>query len=606
MENMGGSTPRVKVLGESVARRIAAGEVIERPSSVVRELIDNAIDAGSKEISLYLEEGGISKIRLVDDGQGMSKEDLSLCWLPHATSKIREVKDLQRIHTLGFRGEALSSVAACSRLEISSYSRDDENCHRLLIESGKQRLLESTQGQKGTIIDVSDLFYSIPARKQFLKRAATESRLCRVTFLEKAMPFPELSFRLFIDNTMRLFLPATDLKERVAACYDRDYRPEQLVYLHKEWEDFSIKVVAANPEQHRRDRKHIQIFANKRRIDEYAFVQAVEYGFDNYLPGGAFPSAFVFIDVAPHLVDFNIHPAKREAKFHIKQKIHHGLVELIKQWLQSQRFHYSNPYLEQRKLEASRQNNFQFSSNDSKETEENSRNNPFNRSFPPSSSPREIKKQTFSTDIASSIRNRNPLDTWNEESKDYTIHYPSRNFHYHGQIFNLFLLVEQNDKLMVLDQHAAHERILYDKYRQHKGSRQELLIPQEIEMSLSEEIFLKESLPQWADAGFIFKQKEPGLWVIQTVPEFAHKLNLNILEIISGCAGDINRLEKELYAQASCKSAIKDGEVLDRVTAEELIEQTLVLPEPRCPHGRPIWFEVSRDELFQLLGRNPD
>jgi len=601
MANMGETFPKVQLLGESVARRIAAGEVIERPASVVRELIDNAIDAQARHIDLYLEEGGIARIRLVDDGVGMSREDMELCWLPHATSKIREVGDLQRIHTLGFRGEALSSVAACSRLEIISYSQNSDNCHRLLVEGGKQRLLEPYRGRKGTVLDVSDLFYSIPARKQFLKRAATESRLCRTSFLEKALPFPELDFKLFMDGQMRLFLPSASYPERVAACYDRDYQAKNLTLLQMEGEDFSLKVVAASPEQRRKDRKHIQIYANRRRIDEYAFVQAVEYGFDQYLPGGAFPSAFVFIEVAPHLVDFNIHPAKREAKFHIKQKIHHVLVELIRHWLQNERFHYSSPLLDQKKQAAAKsvypgffgeqENKGSYSAPVSSPILQNEAHRRYQTT--PYEDERQLNRPTFDPaglrQSAPSLRQENTGD---------------RNFRYHGQIFQLFLLVEQEGKLLVLDQHAAHERILFDRYRHKNSSRQELLIPQEIELSESEDRFMRESLPLWESCGFHLSSKETGLWYINAVPDFAHKLNLNLLEIISGCGGSTERLEKELYANAACKSAIKDGEVLDRASAEELIEQALALPEPRCPHGRPIWFELSRDELFQLLGRD--
>lgn len=586
MKNMGETFPRVQLLGESVARRIAAGEVIERPASVVRELMDNAIDAQASNIELYLEEGGIARIRLVDDGIGMSREDLELCWLPHATSKIREVGDLQRIHTLGFRGEALSSVAACSRLEIISYSKDSDNCHRLLVEGGTQRLLEAYRGRIGTVLDVSDLFYSIPARKQFLKRAATESRLCRTSFLEKALPFPELNFKLFMDGQMRLFLPSSTYPERVAACFDRDYQAKNLTLLEKEEEDYSIRVVAASPEQRRKDRKHIQIYANRRRIDEYAFVQAVEYGFDQYLPGGAFPSAFVFIEVAPHLVDFNIHPAKREAKFHIKQKIHHGLVELIRDWLQKERFHYSSPLLDQKRQVAKAQYPGFFG-------EQN--NNPVYRENTHTGNPLTSEKRD--TPPFSPVRLQQSASSLRHEPGN------DRDFIYHGQIFQLFLLVEKGGKLLVLDQHAAHERILFDRYRNKKGSRQELLIPQEVELSETEDRFMRESLPLWESCGFHLKSKETGLWYIHAVPDFAHKLNLNLLEIISGCGGSSERLEKELYANAACKSAIKDGEVLDRVSAEELIEQALSLPEPRCPHGRPIWFELSREELFQLLGR---
>jgi DNA mismatch repair protein MutL len=411
---------------------------------------------------------------------------------------------------------------------------------------------------------------------------------------------------------MKLNLPSGDLKERISLCYPSDYQREQLVLLEQQWEDFSLKVVAAPPEIRRRDRKHIQIYANRRRIDEYAFIQAVEYGFDSYLPGGAFPVAFVFIEVLPHLVDFNIHPAKREARFHIKQKIHHGLVELIKGWLQRENYHYSAPLLQLRK------NKFDDSQHSLNipQTRDTSRN-----SLGYSTSLRDPGYSLDSSSIHSSNSIYKNREQWKTQGKSpgssslaqniqpmgnplREVAHNSRDFQYLGQIFDLFLLVVIDQRLLIMDQHAAHERILYDLYRGKASSVQELLIPQELELEKDEEEFLEQTLDQWKSMGFHITKDSPGNWLITTVPQYAQRLNLNLIEVLRGCGGNNQRLEKELYAQLACKSAIKDGEVLDRVTAEELIEKALELPEPRCPHGRPLWFELSREELFQLLGRD--
>jgi DNA mismatch repair protein MutL len=279
------SQSRIALLEDSVARRIAAGEVIERPASVVRELLDNAIDAGSQEISLYIEGGGIDRLRIVDNGMGMTGEELDLCWLPHATSKIRTVDDLNHVGTLGFRGEALSSVAACARMEIVSSTVQTGSAERLLIQGGRKVLREGTAGTKGTVIDVADLFYSIPARKKFLKRASAEGNQCRKTFLEKALPFPKVGFRFFQDGKMSLYLPPSDLKKRVLSAYTALGPDKLFTHLHDEEEGFSLDIIAGGPEIHRRNRQQIHIFANNRRIDEYAFVQAAEYGYD----GGTIP-----------------------------------------------------------------------------------------------------------------------------------------------------------------------------------------------------------------------------------------------------------------------------------------------------------------------------
>ncbi|MBN2625043.1 MAG: DNA mismatch repair endonuclease MutL [Spirochaetales bacterium] len=589
------SISRIALLEDSVARRIAAGEVIERPASVVRELLDNSIDAGSSEISLYLEAGGIERMRIVDNGSGMTGEELDLCWLPHATSKIRTVDDLMSVGTLGFRGEALSSVAACARMEIISSTDDSGSGERLLIQGGRKVLREGSPGRKGTLIDVADLFYSIPARKKFLKRASAEGQQCRKTFLEKALPFPSVGFRFFQEGKLNLYLPPTDLKNRVLAGYP-GLGPEKLfTHLRGEEEGFTIDIIAGAPELHRKNRQQIHIFANNRRIDEFGFVQAVEYGYDTFLPGGQFPLCFVFIHVEPRLVDFNIHPAKREARFRTKQEIHHRIVMMIKDYLNRTHTSLNRPAL----------------GDIEKVT------GPDRFSYPA----KQREFEAFTERERSHFSLEHKRDTYGP-GPDYSFELPreksapfagerevsapvreSGSFRYLGQFMSLFLLIEKEEKLFIMDQHAAHERVLYEEFRQNRSHPQELLIPMRLELSEREEEWLSGSISSWRELGFDLKRHAPGEWTVNRVPAFAERLDDEILDIIRGGGGSGDRLEKKLYAAASCKAAIKDGEILDRETAIRLIEKAFALPFPRCPHGRPLWFEISRDELFQLVGR---
>ena len=210
---------RIRILREDVANRIAAGEVIDRPLSIVRELLDNAIDAGAASIDVHVEAGGLVRVRVVDDGAGMDRDDLSLCWQPHTTSKIETEDDLLRVTSLGFRGEALSSIALCSRLEVVSKVPGDWPAHRLEVRGGRQTVLETCQGRKGTVIDVSELFFNYPARKKFLRSISAESGLCRTAFLDKAIAHPLISFRLFIDGAMKMSLPAGSVVERIGLAY---------------------------------------------------------------------------------------------------------------------------------------------------------------------------------------------------------------------------------------------------------------------------------------------------------------------------------------------------------------------------------------------------
>lgn len=305
---------KIKILEKSVALKIAAGEVIERPSSVLRELLDNSIDAGSTEINVHLTSSGMEEIRVVDNGSGMTREDLKICFLPHATSKIEQIEDIYRIWTLGFRGEALSSIAASARTEIISSTNDSGEGSTLKIEGDKHEILNS-RANKGTIVSVKELFHMFPARKKFLKSPSAETTMCKTTFLEKAASNPDITFRLFIESKLSLFLPASSIPERIAGCYSNVFK-ELKMCSEVEYSEpsFSIKGLLNSPELTRKDRKYIHIYINGRRIQEFSLVQAVTYGYSHFIPGGVFPSAVIFIDVDPQLVDFNIHPAKKEAR----------------------------------------------------------------------------------------------------------------------------------------------------------------------------------------------------------------------------------------------------------------------------------------------------
>src|SRR6056297_1745713 len=323
---------RIHLLRDSVAQKIAAGEVIDRPFSVVRELLDNAIDSGADSIDLYIEGGGIRRIRVLDNGSGMDREDLELCYKPHATSKISAVGDIYNLHTLGFRGEALASIAACAKLSITSAPEEGEP-YTLEVRNGSPIRLELSRGTQGTVVDVSDLFYAMPGRRKFLKSPGAETSACTRTFIEKALPFPDISFRLFTDDQLKLYLPAADLQKRIAAAHPNQVDPRFLNLVEEEAGRFKIKALLSSPAIHRRDRRNIQVYVNRRRIQEFSLVQAVHYAYEQLLPGGSFPVAFVFLEIDPELVDFNIHPAKREVKIKNLPEIHHQLVHTLKSHL---------------------------------------------------------------------------------------------------------------------------------------------------------------------------------------------------------------------------------------------------------------------------------
>jgi len=569
---------RVRVLPEPVARKIAAGEVIDRPYAAVRELLDNAIDSGADEITLSLEGGGIDSIRVSDNGCGMAREDLEVCWLPHATSKIESVEDLESISTLGFRGEALSSMAACSRLEILS-SRKEE-AFKLSVHGGKMLELIPHQGAPGTSISVKDLFYNMPARRRFLKSSRGETTLCRKIFLEKSAAQPEITFRLFIDGILKIYLPSGSPLDRIPAAWPRLAPPVSWWETKAEGDGFKITAVHTRPEVSRKDRQYIHIYANKRRIDEFALVQAVQYAYDPWMPGGAFPTAFIFIDVDPALVDFNIHPAKKEARFRDLPAIRHRLVEALKDRLTGESY--------KQRTESPNTGPVQQSF-----TGEAAQRPTWN--FPQHSSghPGRKEAQRFG-EIAA--ERKLPRFAPRPVVKDGHIKYM-------GQVMGVFLVAESSDSLFIIDQHAAHERILYEKFRTAEKNPEQLLIPRVLKLERASAMKLELRKERLSGLGIEIERNDNDEWILTAVPGTVRNQEESIAQFLEEGASDAEGMEKALWADLACKAAVKDNSPLDDDAALRLIREAFALEVPRCPHGRPLWFEVSRRELFELVGR---
>ncbi|MCK5735905.1 MAG: DNA mismatch repair endonuclease MutL [Spirochaetaceae bacterium] len=563
---------RVRVLSESVARKIAAGEVIDRPYAAVRELLDNAVDSGADEITLTLEGGGIDTVRVTDNGCGMAREDLEVCWLPHATSKIESVEDLESVRTLGFRGEALSSMASCSRLEIIS-SRENES-FRLVIHGGKMLELISHRGAPGTSVTVKDLFFNMPARRRFLKSSRGENTLCRKVFLEKAAAHPEIAFRLFINGVLKSFLPSGSPLNRIPAAWPRLAPPSSWWETNTEDDGFRITAVHTRPEVSRKDRKYIQIYANRRRIDEFSLVQAVQYAYDPWMPGGTFPAAFIFIDIDPSLVDFNIHPAKKEARFRDLPAVRHCLIETLKDRLTGESYKKRAETVDKGPVQQSFSNEA--------------------ASKPPEGFTRTRKE----AERFGKITTERKLERFSPRPVE-----KSGDFKYLGQVMGVFLVAEKSESLFIIDQHAAHERILFEKFRNADSSSEQLLIPRSLKLEKSARMKLELRRDRLSTLGLEIEKDESGEWFLKALPRAAKDMEEEVAVFLEEGGGDAEGLEKALWADLACKAAVKDNSPLDNDAAKRLVGESFSLEVPRCPHGRPIWFEVSRRELFELLGR---
>lgn len=640
----------VKKLDAEVARKIAAGEVIDRPNAIVRELMDNSIDSGAKSITVEISGGGIEKIRIVDDGCGMSKEDLQNCARPHATSKISSEIDLLNLTTLGFRGEALSSIAAVSRLSITSGG------WKMRASITEDHILEPQANITGTIVQSEGLFENFPARRQFLKRPATEALMCKNTFIEKTLAHPEIAFRFIQDGEIKIDLPQNQsLKERFVMANGLLQYEELFFEISKKSSfssencEWSFNVIIGEPAVSRPSKKDIEIFANGRKIQEYSLVQAVEYGCQGFFPNGTYPVAGVFIQIRPDLIDFNIHPAKKEARFYDISDLHHGLSSTIKDFFK--KYTYAN-FSEDKSPDEIRSQDFFDIYSDNIENQTGTKNTYASIHYKTSETNNAqlsdfrskylgIKSQDSQNQSQNSYLSRTKLydiaqqalDAQNPQSDELNQNlekkeYNSNDFQnqfsssetfeqnqqikieekikFIGTCLGTFLLAEKNNCLYIIDQHAAHERILFDRLmnNQNENANQQLLIPYKIRTeSKTQDLQLEKLQSRLSLIGFEIQKIEDGYWEVTSIPERWTGSEFDLKQALFVKHVEPEEIIRSIAAMTACKAAVKDGYILDSITAEKLVKQAFTLEDPHCPHGRPIYTVISREKLFELVKR---
>lgn len=659
----------VRKLSVDVARKIAAGEVIDRPAAIVRELMDNAVDSGADSITVEVSGGGIEKVRVSDNGWGMSVDDLKNCAQPHATSKIVDADDLMNLSTLGFRGEALASIAAVSKLSISSGT---SKMTALVGEEHKIQTVAPVQNGVGTIVQSESLFEDFPARRRFLKRPASETLMCREIFVEKSLPRTDISFRLVVDGTIRYDLPkGQTLAERfVKACELKDSAKLFSEIKNEGYEadgktKWSFNLVIGNPEVYRNDRKQIFIYVNGRKVQEFSLLQAVEYGCQGFFPNGVHPVAVLFVQVDPSMVDFNIHPAKKEVRFKDISSLHHGVSSTTKNFFRSYgiksnlsseenttsetepevNLKVAEPLFEKFSSEAipstsGKFHNLDFSSfqTQKKTSDEYSdsissrirkyESNPYKTDFSQEKKAvYEIKHTSLIDEALSSgkmkVENgevREESGKWKVEryerkvesgvSTGSTTEWKSVNskaikdFKFFGTTLGTFLMAEVDGVLYLIDQHAAHERILFDKLMESKGQKQNLLLPLEIETdSQEEEAYIESLLQELDDVGFAGKKIGDGKFQFSTIPARWNGSEENLKSLLLDSHLSPKDLVYKIAAMTACRAAVMDGTLLDSKRAEDLAREALTLPDPHCPHGRPVWIIFTKEQLFGRVRR---
>ena len=646
----------VKTLSPEVARKIAAGEVIDRPNAIVRELMDNAIDSGADKITVEISEGGIEKIRVSDNGCGMSGDDLKNCAKPHSTSKISSESDLLNLSTLGFRGEALASIAAVSRLQIISSGL------KMRSSITEDHIIEKTSTTEGTIVLAEGLFENFPARRIFLKKASAEGVMCKNTFIEKSLPYPEKSFRFVNNGEIKIDLFAGEsLKERFVRAmeFKEDVSLFNQIDFFKSGEDFSFKIVIASPSVYRSTKKDIYIFVNGRRIQEYALVQAIEYGCQGFFPNGTFPVASLFVNINPKLVDFNIHPAKKEVRFKDISSLHHQISVSVREFfkdsvnLKISSFSKEKSFETLKLFDSEPQKTSDYSEKSQKEyfpsetssqkmfsqldrykiskiadsgenlaetsksvsgyerfaMEYNKKHPQVNPEYQKDQSEKKLKEENTKK-IVSFVDEVLKNYTKEDFSKEnVSIHQnkkekiPAEKIKFIGSCLGTFLIAEFDDALYIVDQHAAHERILFNKIMENQGKSQALLIPETFSTESEEDDdYLRSISPSLEKAGFTLKE-ENGKWQIFSVNE---RFNQNIQDFLNQILKEKVKPDEVIYSIAAltaCKAAIKDGGFLDDETAKSLVQDALNLEDPHCPHGRPVYTVITKADLFRLVRR---
>lgn len=613
-------TSRIKILPENIANKIAAGEVVQRPESVVKELLENAVDAKATNIVLIIKQAGKSLIQVCDNGSGMTEEEAVLSIRKHATSKITSIEDLESINTLGFRGEALSSIAAVCQLEIKTKTADEETGTLIKIENENEIVTERISTAKGTCVSVKNIFYNIPARRKFLKSDTTELKHIIDTFNRTALAYPEINFKFYNSDNLVFDYKEGSLDDRIQQVF-ADNMLEALIPVDEETDYLSVKGYIGKPSIFKKSKGEQFLFLNKRFVFNKSINHAVFTAFENILEKGDYPFFILFISLNPSKVDVNIHPSKLEVKFDDEKDIYNFILSVVRKSIATHDLvptmsfsgsEDGNEKLDFNPFQPLRQNDFSdrpsFTSRERKErttvTDEE-----IDLVFG------DLKKNIL-TDSLSGLSARSETDELetDKESKVEKSASSEPDTTFLIQLHNKYILSQIKSGLMIIDQHVAHERILYEKALSRLDTNlpfsQQLLFPIKLQFDLASYEILKELDQMISKLGFKLKYLPKNYVLIEGVPD----------DIKSGSEEKIlkefiseyltNQTEKHLEEKDniaksySCKAAIKAGDRLSEKEMRLLIDQLFATSMPYvCPHGRPIVIKISLEEFDRRFGR---
>jgi DNA mismatch repair protein MutL len=578
---------RVRLLPDILASQVAAGEVIERPASVVKELVENSIDAQAQSIEIMIRRGGISLIRVTDDGIGMDRDDALLCLERHATSKIRTAADLATVGTLGFRGEALPSIASVSRFRLTTREKEAVAGTEVLVAGGKLETARDGGEAPGTQIEVRSLFFNLPARRKFLRSENTETRNIEHQLNLQAIGHPEIAFSFVRDERLVFQLPATEkLRERI-----RDLLGSELLARLLEVETSGkggvrVSGFIGQAGVSRASRAQQFVFVNGRAIESPVIGAALKEGYHTALMKGQFPVTFLFLELDAAEVDVNVHPAKREVRFRDPAGVREAVVRAIRRTLESDRSAWQEQFRGPPPVEP-----------------------PFVRPdepLPPALDP----QPAFAIDATGPALRDNRLPP--NESRPAV---PAHRFQILGVLNKLYVLMENAEGLVLVDQHAAHERILFEELRRRMEEQgvpsQRLLLPQVISLAPRDAEWIERNLATLQKMGLGVEEFGRHTFKLESLPPFLSgadpgRLLQDVIDSLKSASHSTSplRLGEDMIAKTVCRHAVKANDPLRQQEVEKLIRDLLDCDLPYCcPHGRPTMIQISLGELEKKFGR---
>jgi DNA mismatch repair protein MutL len=598
----------IKILPDDIVNKIAAGEVVERPAAVVKELVENSIDAGASEIIIEIEQAGSRLIRVTDNGSGMPKEDAQIAFLRHATSKIRSDEDLDAVKTMGFRGEALSSIASVSQVRLLTAARGSASGVLIEIEAGAVKATSEAAAPEGTSVEVAHIFYNTPARLKFLKSPGTEFSHIVTAVSRLAMPHPSTRFRLTHNKKITLDLPAsTSIKDRAFQIYGGEVAENVMTFSGGRG-GVHIHGLIGRPTYSRADRTYQDFYVNRRAVKNTSLTHALYAAYGDMLMRDRHPVGFIFIEIDPAFVDVNVHPAKAEVRFRNQSQIHDIVREVIREGLRLQGMPVGAvPQAREDAAERVKEAMTGYLNAQPHDVRD-----PFERKAPPLFGRRksDFKAPGQRTEADTSIRK----ETFDEFPQQYAL-VPEHDLVPIAQIHDSFIIAQSKEGMAIIDQHAAHERVLFEKLQDEFGAGlmpiQNLLVPVQVELGPAQSGNLSEYLFELHKTGLIVEDFGGGTFMIKAVPSLVvgadyKKLLLDILDEVSahGLSGGMEKLRDDILSVMACHPAIKVHRQLDREEMESLLHDLFACRMPHtCPHGRPTVARLSLDEIRRMFKR---